>query len=85
MEVKFNLPNAHVSSPVQNLIAPQQFSPHEAVIKSPSRTITPFTGGDVMDSFIEGCIVGLAGLGILAVGAWLVGVMRKRVLFSSSS
>ena len=62
-------------------------SPHvPKTLGSPvARSLDPFTNKDLMASFISGAAWGGAAIGILGVGAWLIGVMRHRVYFSSTA
>jgi hypothetical protein len=43
-----------------------------------SKTIEPFTNSDYISAFVNGIFWGAAVWGLVAVGAWLVMVMRQR-------
>jgi hypothetical protein len=43
------------------------------------KAIEPFTDKDLYSYFLQGIFFGLAILGLLAIGAWLVSIMRKRI------
>ena len=49
-----------------------------------SKTLNPFTSSDLLQSFVSGLAWGGAAILLLAIGAWLVAVMRKRVYFTSN-
>ena len=60
-------------------------TPHQQTFGSPvSKTLNPFTSKDLLQSFSFGLIWGAAAILILAFGAWLVAVMRKRVYFTAN-
>jgi hypothetical protein len=48
-----------------------------------AKTIDPFTSSDLFQSFTYGLVWGGAAILLLALGAWLVSVMRRRVYFSA--
>ena len=43
------------------------------------KPIEPFTEKDLYSYFLQGTFFGLGILGLLAIGAWLVTIMRKRI------
>ena len=43
------------------------------------KAIEPFTEKDLLSSFLQGTFTGLGALGLLAIGAWLISIMRKRI------
>jgi hypothetical protein len=51
-------------------------SPHSSI----KATLDPFTTTDLFRSFFYGSLWGGAAVGVLAIGAWLISIMRKRVV-----
>lgn len=50
-----------------------------------SRSLAPFSSNDVVQSFLSGALWGGAAIGFLALGAWLVSIMRQRVFFTPAT
>ena len=51
----------------------------DAPIETKFKMIEPFTEKDLMSYFFQGAFLGGGILGLLAIGAWLISIMRKRI------
>lgn len=49
-----------------------------------AKSLDPFTGKDLLSAFLSGAVWGGFALAVLGIGAWLVSVMRTRVMATTT-
>lgn len=66
---------------------PRMASPPQppSTLGSPvAKSLQPFSGNDLLSAFVGGAVWGGFALVLLGVGAWLVSVMRTRVMATAT-